>query len=760
MKNTFIIALFGFFLIPVSMSQDQYSVSGTILDEAGQTLPGATIFLPELEMGAVSDDHGNFMISGLPDGKFIFNISYVGFETHIRTIFIGGKDHSFTIHMIPTQITGKEIVISGGRHSSQHKNAVKIEVLKVREINQAGHGTLVENLTAMPGVDMINGGGGVVTPVIRGLSTSNILMLNNGIRLENYQFSQDHPYLVDESGLDQVEIIKGPASLLYGSDAIGGVINLVQDYSIEPNTVSGEAHMKYFSNSQGYSGNIGIHGNQNRISWSLHGGARTFKDYTDGNKEKIPNTRSHGGTFKSFIGLRLNHSLHRLRYEYQKYKPGMTNEQSINLIHDDKRISPLWFQDLDNHLLASTNSWFLNPFKVQFNASYQKNLRKLYTDEIDHPAVDMDLTTLSYETRGNLVTSEVSEFTFAIQGLHQANRNRDGEIRVLPDYAFNDLAFFGLVQHDFTNNIHLQVGLRFDNRFLDVPTQEKASHSHEDPIPGEEPEILEGFYRYYGNISGSLGATCELADGVLLRGNLASAYRAPSIAELTQDGEHGIRYEQGNLDLRSQRNYEFDFSFHYHKDHIMMDLAGYYNQINDYIYLSHTTDTTNEGMIIYRYTQNNATLYGFESVLEVLPFPSLSFKMGYNYARGIHSGNENLPFIPQNKLHTELTYMFHHVFSKGQMSLKLGSDYAFRQNHPSEFETHTSSYFIMHTGVGINLPLAGHTFSFNILVRNIFNTAYQDHLSVLNELDYYNMGRNVAVSLSIPFHIYQKPFND
>ena len=555
------------------MGQAPYSVSGQILDEQGHGLPGATIFMPELETGAISDTNGHFTIPGLPEGRFVINISYMGYETDIRTVYIAGHSQSFTVKMIPAQITGKEIVISGGRHSSQHKNAVKIELLKVAEINRAGHAHLVEDLTVIPGVDMIGNGGGVVTPVIRGLSTSNILMLNNGFRMENYQFSQDHPYLVDESGLDQVEIIKGPASLLYGSDAIGGVINLVQDHSAEPNTISGEANLKYFSNTRGYSGNIGIHGNQDKISWSLHGGMKSFKDYTDGQDVKVPNSRTGSGTLKSFIGLRLNQSLHRLRYEYQKLIPGMVNEESAGMVDIDNRLSTYWYQDLDNHLLTFTNSWFLSPFKIQFNTSFQKSLRKLFTSETDHAAVDMDLTSISYELRGNLVTSDVSEFTMAIQGMNQNNRNRDGELRVLPDYAFNDLALFGLVQHDFTNHVHLQVGLRFDNRFLKVPTQEKASHSHEEPLPGEAPEILEGFYRYYGNISGSLGATFELGDGILLRGNLASAFRAPSMAELTQDGEHGIRYEIGNLNLKSQRNYEIDFSFHYHKDFILIDLA-------------------------------------------------------------------------------------------------------------------------------------------------------------------------------------------
>jgi iron complex outermembrane receptor protein len=748
-----------FFLVHLH-GQDFLSVSGSVSDENDQPLPGANIYFPELEKGAISDREGKFIITGLPKGKFVVHISYIGYETDIRSIFLSEQDPNLNVKMIPSMVTGKEVVISGGRHASQHKNAVKIELLKVKSIQQNGLTGVVDNLTVLPGVDRIGNGGGLISPVIRGLSTSNILMLNNGIRLENYQFSSDHPYLVDESGINQVEIIKGPASMLYGSDAIGGIINIVDDYRVEPYSISGEANLRYLSNPNGYTGSLGIHGNHGMVSWSLHGGTKNSMDYTDGESQQVINSRFTGHSIKSYAGFRFDNSLHRLRYEYQKFKPGMVNEGSTLLVTDNKRSHEFWYQDLDNHLLSVTNSWFINRIKINVNGSYQKNLRKLITDEPGHHTVDMDLTTFSYETRGSLVSSEISEFTLSVQGLNQQNRNREGEIRVLPDYGLNDIGLFGLVQHDFENNIHLQVGLRFDNRFLTVPTQEKAAHSHEEHDPSEEPEILEGFDRYFGNVSGSLGATFELAEGVLLRSNIASAYRAPNMAELTQDGEHGIRYELGNRDLKSQRNYEFDLSLHYHREKLMVDLAGFYNHINDYIFLSYTTDTTDEGLSIYRYLQNNATLYGFEGLMEIHPLEDLGIKMAYNFTRGVQAGGENLPFIPHNKLLSEVKYSFPRIVKKGILYLKIGADYAFSQDRPSRYESATPSWFLLHTGAGLDIPMSDHMLSFSLQVRNILDTAYIDHLSVLKGMNYYNMGRNIVLSLSLPFHLHLAGFEN
>ncbi len=736
-------------------AQDAYRLQGSVMDETGQPLPWANVYLPEFERGAVTDMKGEFRIPDLPAGRFILQVSFVGYEIYIASILAGKDQEILEIRLHPATITAREVVISGGRHSTQHDNAIKIELLKGNELLRIGSPTLIESLAELPGVDMISRGGSVTTPVIRGLSTSNILLLNNGFRMENYQFSADHPYLVDGTGLEQVEVIKGPASLLYGSDAIGGVINLVQDKPAPPQTITGNADVRYFSNTAGLEGTLGVKGHQGPLTWGIRGGYRSHQDYTGGDGGEVPNSRYNGGSLKSYLGLRGKKSMHRLAYEYQQMKAGMTNEESAVLVETNDRRNQVWYQDLDNHLLMSRNQFFLNPFKLQANFSYQQNNRRLITTEPDHPTVNMQLNTFSYELRSNLITSDVSEFTLALQGLAQENRNNDAPSRVLPDYRLNDLAVFGLVQHDFENNVLLQVGFRFDNRFLDVPEQEKTGHSHEEEPdqpgePGHEEELMQALNKYYGNISGSLGVTWQLADGLLLRGNLASAYRAPNIAELTQDGEHGIRYEQGNRDLLSQRNYELDASLHFHKEHIMLDLAVYYNLIDRYIYLDYTTDTTDEGMPIYRYVQNDASIYGLEGIAELLPVHWLSIKAAYNYTRGQLSSKANLPFIPHNRFRSEIRWMPGRILKKGQLNLTFGSELAFSQEHPAHLETASDSYHLLHASAGISVPISGQSLSLDIQVRNLLNTSYIDHLSTLKPLGYYNMGRNIVVNLSIP----------
>ncbi len=722
-------------------------LEGKVLDESGTGLIGANVYLPQLERGTVSDTGGGFRLDKLPAGTYLLQISYVGYAT--QTLYISPGSAPLTITLTPRLITGDEVVISGGRHSTQHNNAIKIEMVRAGQLEKVGSANLVEALAIIPGVDLVSRGGAVSTPVIRGLSTSNILVLNNGFRMENYQFSADHPYQVDEGGLEQVEVIKGPASLLYGSDAIGGVINLVEEKPAPPGSTAGDARFKYFGNTSGIEGGLGAKGGTGPFIWGLRGAYRSHMDYTDGRGEVVYNSRFSSGSLKSYVGIHGSKSMHRLNYEYQQWKPGMANEEAMILVSRRGRNNEFWFQDLDNHLLMFRNRFFRDPFKLQANFSYQHNHRMLITDDADHPAVDMKLNTLTYEARGNLVASDISEFTLAVQGISQINRNQDAPGRVLPDYRMNDLALFGLAQHDFPNRIHLQLGLRFDNRFLHVPEQEKSSHSHGgDSVHTEE--LMPGLDRYYGNVSGSFGITWELSDGILIRGNIATAYRAPNIAELTQDGVHGLRYEQGNRDLLSQRNYEIDASLHLHRETFLIDLAGFYNFIDHYIFLGHTADTSAEGMPVYRYLQNDAKLFGFECSLEILPVPWISIKAAYNQTRGRQATGDNLPFIPQNRLRSEISWHPTHLLKTGSLYLRIGSELALAQDHPSVFESPSEAYHLLHAGAGFSIPLKGRLLTLDVIVSNLLNTSYMDHLSMLREWGFYNRGRNITVSLILP----------
>ena len=730
----------------------QNQISGIITDKNTQTpLFGVQVYIPALQKGCLSDTDGYYIIENIPNGTFSIQFSYLGYRTNIKKITIFSSDENLDINLQETYILSEEIVVSAGAYSSQHENAIKIESISIEALQHETGLSLIENLSHIPGISMVSKGKGVVSPVIRGLSTSNIIMLNNGVRLENFQFSVNHPYMIDEAGISKVEVIKGPASLLYGSNAIGGVINVIPERPAAAESIIGDAYMKYFSNTEGIQANIGIKGSGNNIFWGIRASQKSHKDYKQANGETVPNSRFNQKDAHLFTGWHKNITSFKLFYSYDEMQLGLVIPQAIKTVEENSRENKNWYQDLHNHILISKNQLFLNTWEIEANFSYQNNHRLLKTSlENEHfISTDMLLQTLNYELKGHWDISKNKKFIMGYQGMYQMNKNGLAPQHILPNYTQRDHSLLALYQFSIQDKTHLQIGLRYDLRRLLIPEQKSSGLEN-------DQNILPSLDKQYQNLSASAGLTYEINQQLLLRFNLATAYRIPNVAELTQDGFHANRYEIGNRDLLAQRNYEIDFSTHYHIQALRFDLAFFYNRIRNYIYLSPTVDTTEQGIKIYRYNQNHAFIYGLESSIEYVPFRWFNVKTSYSYLLAKQDNDQYLPFIPQNKWQLsfkttkEKMGLFDHFF------FEIKNEIVFKQNHASIFETKTEGYYLLHISIGSTFKIKKQNLIWQISVHNALNEEYIDHLSTLKPLGYYNMGRQFSFSLKIPFSIKSK----
>ncbi|MEA3495452.1 MAG: TonB-dependent receptor [Bacteroidota bacterium] len=735
--SCFIIMLFAM-MNQIGFAQN--SIKGRVTDKTNnEALSFANVYLPEQNKGTLTDENGEFALTNLPKGEFKIQFSYVGYKSIIKTIFANNTETILNIEMEPTVLQAEEVVISGGTYSTQHENAIKIDLIKSKEITSIGTPTFIEAIANVPGVDMIAKGTGVAKPVIRGLSMTNILMLNNGVKMENFQFSENHPFLIDEFGIDRIEIIKGPASLLYGSDAVGGVINIIKEKPAPTGKILGDYNMQFHSNTQGVVSNLGIKGSSENFFWGLGVGAKSHADYKDGNGNYVPNTRFNEYSFKTDVGINKSFGLFRLYYDYSQPKLGMCVGTAVPLTIENGRENKFWYQDLTNHIISTRNTLFFKKYKVDLNAAYQMNNRRLQTDE-NMPffeMVDMDLNTFSYEVKTYLPSTANSEYIVGLQGANKTNRNNEAPNHILPDADVNDFSVFGLAQYTFFEKMKAQAGIRYDFRSISTEAEINKEAVNTD----------------YGNVSASLGATYKINKNILLRTNLASAYRTPNIAELTQNGMHGARYEQGNPNLKSQRSYEADLSTHFHSKYVMVDISCFYNSINDYIFIAPTDDTIASGDKIYRYSQTNSGIYGGELAIDVMPFDWLNFQTSYAYLIGKQDNGNYLPFIPQNKLRVELKFQKQNLAFLKNPFLKVGGLLASKQNNPAMFETETDSYFLLNAGIGTEIKWANQMVSLSVHANNLLNETYIDHLSTLKGMGYYNIGRNISVNLKIPFGI-------
>ncbi|MFB6317838.1 TonB-dependent receptor [Saccharicrinis sp. FJH54] len=735
--------LWVFLIISVT---GQNNIMGTVYNSTDHTtIPGVNIFIPELSKGVISDDDGTFAIKNLPDGVFKVQFSFVGFKTVIKDINTRTKN-SQVIEMTPSVLQSEEVVVSSGSYSSQHENAIKIENYHLHDALQSENTNIFASLSEVPGISVITKSPGISTPVIRGLSTNNILVLNNGVKLENYQFSQDHPYLISDNGYRDVEIIKGPASLLYGSDALGGVLNFIKSDPAPSGTTEGSVSAGWLSNTNGYQAGMDVKSSKQMFNWGINGSYKNHADYLDGNNTAVLNSRFNMQNLGAFAGTGYKNSRYKLFYDYTAMKAGIPSPEAQGLVGERGRNNEVWYQNLDHHMATLKYNYYKSAWKFNNDLSYQLNDRELFGSTGN--LVKMHLTTASLNAKLSRHTGQSGELITSIQGRYQYNHNFDAPVRVLPDYTLADLAGLGLYQLNVNQTLFLQMGARYDFRYVNAPEQIKAAHSHEETAADAPHEMMDPFTKSYNNISASAGLTWQLIPDGLIRFNLASAYRTPNVSELLQDGEHGTRYEIGDRNLKSQRNYEADLSFHYHSGVVVTEIAGYFNQIQNYIYLAPTGEVTDENFPVYRYSQSNARLAGLEGSIDVHPAPYLLLSGTFAYLYAIKENGTYLPFIPQNRLTPSFTlHKDKNCRLADKLFLKIALPVVLDQNHPAQFETRTNAYTLLNASAGMVFK----HFKVDVSGSNLMNTLYVDHLSTLKPLGYYNPGRNFSLHMTYHF---------
>ena len=717
----------------------QFKITGTISDsKTHKTLPNASIFISGLNKGVVSDLNGNFTLENIPNGNYDVKFSYIGYADIIK--HISGKDNTIQMNISlnpESPICLNQVVITAGTYSTQDETAIKIETINKKDIEGFGGISLIKDLSRIPGIDAVSKGNGIATPIIRGLSTSNILVLNNGVKMQNFQFSVNHPYLIDEFGVERIEVVKGPASLLFGSNAVGGALNMIKESPAPKGTIKTDINLNYNFNTQGIVTNAGVKSTPGNYFYGLRAGLKSHKDYIDGNGKIVPNSRFNAKSFKIFTGYNAKNFVSKLFVDYNLMKLGLSVPPAFKLFKGNGRSNNYWYQDLSNILVSTKNILYLGKLRNELNINYQTNNRKLFeTPDIseDFKTVDMLLNTWTYELKTSKPFGD-HKIIFAFQGLNQNNKNSDAPEHVLPDFTLYDLAGMGLVQLNFMKKIHTQIGIRYDFRQINIKKQE---HVHQD------------INKNFQNLSFSMGLTANLSHKVLVRTNIASGFRTPSIAELSQEGGHGARYELGNPDLNPQRNIEGDLSLHIHSTKAVLELSGFYNYINKYIYLSPTDETSLHGLPVFKYLQDDAKLYGLETNFGFFPASWLNFSFAYNYLVAKKTDNSYLPLIPQDKLRGNIS--FSKSFNKKHLkdlSFEIESIYAFAKNNHHIAESNTPAYNIYNLSAVQILAFDRQKIKISAKINNVFNTTYIDHISTLKGLGYYEIGRNINIGIKI-----------
>ncbi|MEN9999073.1 MAG: hypothetical protein RI922_2063 [Bacteroidota bacterium] len=741
----FIVILFA----PI-FSFGQSCFSGKVIDETTLLpLEKAQIYFPELSILVETDSAGLFQICNNQLSNSLVEVSLPGYQTLIKSIKTEGNNQIIDLKLHATIKTIPEIVISATRLSKLEETPTIINTLTSDELRANGALSLSDGIAKMPGVSQLNTGVGISKPVIRGLFGNRIQTVMLGLRFDNQQWQDEHGLGLSDIGVDHIEIIKGAASLLYGSEAMGGVLNVIEEKPAAIGTISKDISMRFFTNTLGNSTDLGIKGANNKFNWRIRLGVDSHADYTDGNNNRVLNSRFGGYYFKSSIGFHRKHWENQNDYMFSLNNFGFLMEASTQNLTVDNRFSRGFDKPHHSvflHVLSSQNTFYLKRSKLKWVFGTQFNDRQ---EQEGGSKISLNMLLNSYSS--NLLwikkLSENQEITIGTQSMFQTNRNI-GSRTIVPDANLFESSVFGYFKHS-GKSLSIESGLRYSIKNIQTFSTGSINTNQENPGTNILP-----FNNWFNSLNGSIGLSYFDSKHWNVKSNLSSGYRPGNLAELSSNGLHegSVRYEIGNTDLKIEQNICIDFLINYESKCFSFTSSVYANRFYNYIYLSPTNQEF-IGFQIYRYIQQNALLKGTESILEYHPNSIKWFtaKISQSIVIGKTDEGNFLPFIPAQKISSEVKIKLPSNNKWTSSFIRVGSDYVFAQNHPGQFETSTNDYALLNAGIGTSLKMNEKQLTISIAGNNLLNRAYYDHLSRFKYFGILNMGRSIVINCKLNF---------
>ncbi len=728
----------------------QANISGTITNKkSNEKLEGVSIFIQELQRGTVSDKNGFYEIKDLPSGSFIVQFSRIGYKTIIQKINLNNRNFQLNMSLIPTNIEMQEVVVVGNSISTQEKMPLKVESLTKQNLQRSNSETLVGALSKLPGVWAMSNGVGISKPVIRGMYGYRTATIIDGIKFDNQQFQDEHGFGLDGIGIGKVEIIQGPASLIYGSGALGGVINLIHDRNAPVGQTIGNYNLKIFSNTLGANTSIGLEGTHDNLSWQLHLGGESQADYLNGDNNRVPNTRFTGGTAKGLLNYTTNSMSTDLEYIYSYHIYGVFEPADLTNPKDQQESHFERGFDGPHHIIGFNiislqNLFFTGNSKIKLNLGFQNNHRQEIEGNDQNASsvgeLDLLLNTFSFDAGWITPLFSGSELSIGTQGSFQNNKN-DGTRILIPDANTTELSFYSYLKENI-DKLDLEGGIRYDTKKLTT-----SEMGIKDSLSYFAPQNLS-----YNAFNAAAGGSYSLGDNIILKINFASGFRAPDLAELTSNGIHEgtTRYEIGNPNMSLEKNLQTDIGAVYQNSFFRMQASYFYNSIKNYIYLQ----PSSQYLGIYQkyfFLQSNASIQGGELSFDIKPYEKFDFSSAYSFIEGKKTDGSFLPFMPANKIVSKLNFSLPDwsFFSKNYFTVTM-SNY-FDQNKIAVGETRTPGYSLFDVSIGSRVDILKRLIDATLSVTNLFGKDYIDNLSLLKPYGVFNMGRNIVLTINYSF---------
>ncbi len=771
----------------------EYKLNGKVIDHKGLQVHNARIFLDQHFTGQ-SDEEGYFSLS-IPEKKIVYlMVIKDGFRDHFTDLIdeIYLEDSSFLISLEPVSGTLPEIRLTGTpelfNRIAQNQQVIHIDQ---KELFHYSGGDLIKNLAHIPGVQSMDIGQGMSKPVIRGMGFFRVAVAENGIKLEGQHWSSHHGISVDASRVKQLEVIKGPGSLKYGTDALAGLINLLPPNIPAKDMLKFDLNFISRSNTlhRGLSGDVTCR--KNKWFAIFNASYNSFGDFavpaTDSfllpapvsselasHKvvlgKKVLNTAGENFGFSLYSGIKTKTIISSVQlnlydqttgfFDWEGLKNDQTREKHAENYFD---ILFPWQKTTHFNMIHRTEM-IVEDDKIEIVAAWQTNLAREFsflTDRTGNRAEDL----IKYNGFGNLDLSlNLSALNF--QASYTFNRiknlswisslsnqlqihRKDGYNHILPDYHRGNAGLYTLLKFSLGDLWSAQIGARADYASLKIEPS-----ANPDPVFGD-PFFNERIEKIYYNFNYSGGLVFIPDPEIVLKVHAGQMFRIPSVYELAAYGmhRHEGRFEKGNADVFPEHGYHLELIGDFDFSSIVLILNPFISWFTNYLYLNPTPELRAEGQV-YEYSQNKAMLTGLELSYLQQAGKYLLFKSGLEYVYAVNIDLKRaLPAIPPLNLTTEIRVNFPDWknFSANTLGCEINMSAGQKFTVPNELTT--SGYTVIGLDAGTTYTLKKYKIDILFKISNLANSRYFNHISFYRRLRIPEPGRDMQLIIRIPVEL-------
>lgn len=781
-------------------AQEFKTLRGTIIDESGTALPGASIVIHSQNKSLVSDEQGRFSFSVARDSLTWIEVYYIGYKRYNDTLNLK-EETEITILLEHENLTLQEIVITDNTAERIRKEEVlNIEIVNNEYLKQNLGGSLMKSIERLPGVSTIDIGSGLSKPVIRGLAFNRVLVVENGIRHEAQQWGAEHGLEIDQFAVENIEVVKGPSSIIYGSDAIGGVINIKPAALPENNVVKINTEFVGKSNNDYLGSSISLALKRGIMFFSFRSTRSAYGDYkvpTDSveiysyraplNKHHLRNTAGKEQNYHLTIGVikpkwqsRIITSSVQNENGFFANAHGLEPRNVDTDLHDrSDRDIQYPFHHVNHFKLINETIVFINGFELSSNLGFQQNKRQEWSQYVSHgymPAVfpesqsfdaNLEKEFLKNTISANAILStSLKENTKVMLGLSSDFQNNeiDGRSFLIPSFKQFASGMFLHLSNQINEENRFQMGVRYDYGYIETESYKDWFISPIITLSDTIYTLVErskSIYRKFSNISYSIGYNYH-PQYWIIKANLGKSFRMPIAKELSANGVnyHHYSYEVGSANLSSEVSYQLDLGIEFVTRDLAIGISPFFNYFTNYIFLNPSAEHDRlygNGNQIYYYIQSDVMRYGGEIHAHYLIIKPIQIGVigEYLYIEQTSGAKKgfSLPFTPPPNAILNFKYRIRETKAIKKAYFSFDYQMGAKQNRIVPPEEPTKAYQTVNIAIGGTLKLWKQDLHLFIQGNNILNRLYFNHTSYYRLINVPEAGRNFVLTISVPLSI-------